>query len=197
MAYNFVNKNPGKESQFRDDVKEKSYSYIPKIKDDFHDVFAELEKEMAEDPDRKVQAFAEAAEAPVEVGLNVLNRKSKQPQEIVPQIPYQQPHHIRKYPGHLAGQQDSFENPYARQQQTFQVPNYPQMQPQGYPQAYPAPQGYPSYPGTNYGRRRRKKRAVEKDYDAHWGIHRIMSTGNRTLGTLLIICLTGFVDLVS
>ena len=93
-------------------------------------------------------------------------------------IVYGQGHNIRKYPGHLApNQQDNFENPYARKQ-----PTYPQMPP--VPVPYPSyPQGYPQYPmQQNYGRRRRRKKreTVKKladDYDAHWGIHRIMSTG--------------------
>ena len=165
MAYNFENQNQRQTQKFKADFKDNEYSYVPKLKDDFHDVFAQLEKEMAIDPDKI--AFAEAAESPIEVG-NVVKGKSSKMEEVVPQMAYGQPHSIRKYPGHL-NQQDTFENPYFK-------PNYPQMQPQGqmgYPQ-YPQ-QGYPQYQ-PQYGKRRRKRQAKES-YDAHFGLHRIMSTG--------------------
>ena len=94
-------------------------------------------------------------------------------EEVVPNMAYGQPHNVRKYPSHLAqNQQDSFEYPYARQKQQ----NYPQMPPVGYPQY---PQGYPQYQ-PNYGKKRRKRKASSSKYeqfDAHSGIHRIMSTG--------------------
>ena len=109
-------------------------------------------------------------------------------QEVVPNIIYGQNsgrHNIRKYPGHLApNQQDNFENPYARKQPTY--PQRPQQRPQPPPVAYPQyPQGYPQYPmQPNYGKKRRRKRKkrdagsqTTEDYDTHWGIHRIMSTG--------------------
>ena len=95
-------------------------------------------------------------------------------------------HNIRKYPGHLApNQQDNFENPYARKQPSYpQRPQRPQPPPVEYPQY---PQGYPQYPmQPNYGKKRRRKRKkrdtgsqsqTTEDYDTHWGIHRIMSTG--------------------
>lgn len=74
-----------------------------------------------------------------------------------------QAHNVRKYPSHLApSQQDNYENPYSRQ--------YPPQMPQ-----YPQQNNYPSYPQPNYGKRR--KRDTSKDYNAHWGIHQIMSTG--------------------
>ena len=54
---------------------------------------------------------------------------------------------------------------------------YPQSgYPQGYPQ-YPVP-GYP--PQVGYGRRKKSRVKRETTYDAHWGIHRIMSTGKQT-----------------
>ena len=175
MAFNFVNKNPHKETEYKDNIKDNDYSIVPKLKSNFHDVFAELEKEMAEDP-RKI-AFAEAADNPVLIS-DVVKGEENPLEEVVPNIVYGQGHNIRKYPGHLApNQQDNFENPYARKQ-----PTYPQMPP--VPVPYPSyPQGYPQYPmQQNYGRRRRRKKreTVKKpadDYDAHWGIHRIMSTG--------------------
>ena len=111
---------------------------------------------------------------------NVVKGQENPLQEVVPNIVYGQDHNIRKLPGHLPpNQRDSFENPYARK-----LPTYPQIPgPVGYPQY---PQGYPQYPmQPNYGRRRRKKRkkrdspgkAQANEYDPHWGIHRIMSTG--------------------
>ena len=87
----------------------------------------------------------------------------------------------------MNGRQDTFEYPYARQQYPKAMPvNYPQypqqgypqqQQQQGYPQGYPQQQQFPlpGYPGR---RKRRIKRDAKKDeYDPHWGIHRIMSTG--------------------
>ena len=47
---------------------------LPKLGNDFHDVYAELEKILAEDPNR-VQAYAEAAENPVQVGNVVQGKK--------------------------------------------------------------------------------------------------------------------------
>ena len=67
MAFNFVNENPHKETEFKENIKENDYSMIPKLKSNFHDVFAELEKEMAEDPERKI-AFADGADNPVIIG---------------------------------------------------------------------------------------------------------------------------------
>ena len=67
MAYNYMNQNPNQESKYRDNIKDNEYSILPKLKNDFHDAFAELEKEMAEDPSRKI-AFSEAADDPVEIG---------------------------------------------------------------------------------------------------------------------------------
>ena len=67
MAFNFVNENPHKEAEFKENIKENDYSMIPKLKSNFHDVFAELEKEMAEDPERKI-AFADGADNPVIIG---------------------------------------------------------------------------------------------------------------------------------
>lgn len=169
MAYNYVNRNPHKETEYKS--KEDDYSYIPKLKDNFHDVFAELEKEMAEDPDRI--AFAEAADSPVRVE-NALKGKPSVVEEVVPQMAYGQPHNIRKYPSHLAAnQRDSFENPYARQFPSQQGQQFP------YPGQFPqVPQGYPQYPmQPNYGKKRRKRAAADPDFDPHWGIHRIMSTG--------------------
>lgn len=175
MAFNYVNQNPNKESEYKASLKDNDYSVIPKVGDDFHDVFAELEKQLALDPNKV--AFAESADAPVEVGNVLKSDRRNKGEETVPNIGYNQPHSVKKYPTELgANQQDNFENPYARQQQyqmPVQQPVYPQ-QPQ-YPQYPQYPPAYPQYPQGGYGRRRRK-RAVP-DYDAHWGIHRIMSTG--------------------
>ena len=106
-------------------------------------------------------------------------------EEVVPNMAYGQPHNVRKYPSHLAqNQQDSFEYPYARQKQQ----NYPQMPPVGYPQY---PQGYPQYQ-PNYGKKRRKRKASSSKYeqfDAHSGIHRIMSTGMNLAHAFLDISL--------
>ena len=75
MAYNFLNNNPNKESKFRDNIKENEYSYVPKVKDNFHDVFAELQKEMGEEPVERKVGFSEAADDPVVVG-NVVKGKT-------------------------------------------------------------------------------------------------------------------------
>ena len=160
MATNFLRENPNSESAYRTLAKDNDYSVLPKMGEDFHDVYAELEKILAEDPNR-VQAFAEAADTPVEVG-NVVQGKANPAEEVVPNLNYGQAHNVRKYPSHLPpNQQDNFENPYSRQYPA-QIPQYPQ-----YPPAYPQP---------NYGKKRRK-RAANHDYNAHWGIHQIMSTG--------------------
>ena len=58
---------------------------------------------------------------------------------------------------------DNFENPYA----VRNFPQQPQQQPQQLP---PYQQGYPGVMG------RRRKREL-KNYE--WGIHRLMSTGNK------------------
>jgi hypothetical protein len=64
------------------------YSIVPKLKSNFHDVFAELEKEMAEDPGRKI-AFADAADNPVMIG-DVVKGQANPLQEVVPNIIYGQ-----------------------------------------------------------------------------------------------------------
>ena len=61
---------------------------MPKLKSNFHDVFAELEKEMAEDPGRKI-AFADAADNPVMIG-DVVKGQANPLQEVVPNIIYGQ-----------------------------------------------------------------------------------------------------------
>ena len=114
-----------------------------------------------------------------------LKKISGQPnnvEEVIPEIGYPQPHNVRKNPSELNGRQDTFEYPYARQYPKVQMPdvNYPQYpQQQGYPQGYPQQQQFPPLPGYPGKRKRRIKRDnSEKDeYDPHWGIHRIMSTG--------------------
>jgi hypothetical protein len=190
MAYNFFNQNPNKEPEFKTNVKDNEYSVIPKLADDFHDVFAELQKEMAYDPEGF--AYNEAEERPdrVENVNEAAVNKRLNLEEVVPNMRYSQPHKIRKYPTELGpNQQDSFENPYRRNYQR-QQPQYPQV-PQEYqrqqPQYPQVPQEYPQYPqqqplyppqqGTGYGRKKRRKRDTQEAYDAHWGIHRIMSTG--------------------
>ena len=84
----------------------------------------------------------------------------------------------------MNGRQDTFEYPYARQYPKVQMPdvNYPQYpQQQGYPpQGCPQQQQFPPLPGYPGRRKRRIKRdnnSQKDDYDPHWGIHRIMSTG--------------------
>ena len=88
MAFNFVNQNPLKETEFKDRMKDNDYSIVPKLKSNFHDVFAELEKEMAEDPGRKI-AFADAADNPVMIG-DVVKGQANPLQEVVPNIIYGQ-----------------------------------------------------------------------------------------------------------
>ena len=83
MAFNFVNQNPHKETEYKDNIKDNDYSIVPKLKSNFHDVFAELEKEMAEDP-RKI-AFAEAADNPVLIS-DVVKGEDNPLQEVVPNI---------------------------------------------------------------------------------------------------------------
>ena len=183
MAKNFLNDNPSSETEFKSLAKDNDYSVLPKLGNDFHDVYAELEKILAEDPNRVQQAYAEAAEDPIQVGnvvqgnlktfpfshnkllidKSILTGKANPGEEVVSNLNYGQAHNVRKYPSHLApSQQDNYENPYSRQ--------YPPQMPQ-----YPQQNNYPSYPQPNYGKRR--KRDTSKDYNAHWGIHQIMSTG--------------------
>ena len=184
MADAYLNQNPDKESDYRGKVKENDYSVIPKLKDDFHDVFAELEKELAKDQMGDVDVDDDAADT------NLVQGKPSKNEEVLPNIGYAlRPHNVKKHPSELNGRQDSFENPYAR-------PQYPAaaqpIQPAGYPSGgYPPQQGYPQYPqypqypvpqvGGGYGRRKRRAKrqtsGTDDTYDAHWGIHRIMSTG--------------------
>ena len=48
---------------YRGNVKDNDYSVVPKLRDNFHDVFAELEKELAKDPN---MAFSESADSPID-----------------------------------------------------------------------------------------------------------------------------------
>ena len=186
MADAYLNQNPDKETDFRGKVKENDYSVIPKLKDDFHDVFAELEKELAKDQMTDIDANERDDDDEEANDVNLVKGKPSKNEEVLPNIGYALPHNVKKHPSELNGRQDSFENPYARQP----------IQPAGYPMgAYPPQQGYPQYPqypqypvpqvGGGYGRRRRKRRAKRQTsgsddtYDAHWGIHRIMSTGKQ------------------
>ena len=177
MADAYLNQNPDKESDYRGKVKENDYSVIPKLKNDFHDVFAELEKELAKDQ------MADDDVRDDNDDDNLVQGKPSKNEEVLPNIGYAlRPHNVKKHPSELNGRQDSFENPYARPQYPAQAQP---MQPAGYPAGYPQYPQYPQYPvpqvGGGYGRlKRRAKRQTsgnDDTYDAHWGIHRIMSTG--------------------
>ena len=51
-----------------------SYSVVPKLKSDFHDVFAELEKELAKNPN---MAYSEAEDTPLDVVDTLVKGKRK------------------------------------------------------------------------------------------------------------------------
>ena len=134
------------------------------------------EPEVAAEP--KVVGYAEGEE--VGEGVRPLNHHHKKQNvgEVIPNVVYSQNHNVRKNQPELDGRMDNFENPYGRQQ--------PQQQPQYQPPPYqmPYPQGRIVKRAAAPAPAAQAATMVNEikestDNLPHFGIHRLVSTGEK------------------